>query len=42
MKYESFIINGLNVMANIKDFFHAANTDATATTLDPRTFVPAP
>ena len=36
MKYESFIFNGLKVMAKVKVFVHAANIDANAdaTSLD--------
>ena len=49
MEYKSSIINGLKVMAKVKDFVHAANADADADadadggamTLAPRTFVPA-
>ena len=40
MKYESFIFNGLNVMAKVKVFVHA-DADNRAMTLAPRTFVPA-
>ena len=44
MKYESFIFNGLKVMAKVKVFVYAANADADADsramTLAPRTFVP--
>ena len=47
MKYESYIFNGLKVMAKVKVFVYAANADADADadtramTLAPRTFVPA-
>ena len=45
MKYESYIYNGLKVMANVKVFVYAANADADADgramTLAPRTFFPA-
>ena len=43
MNYESFICNGLKVMAKVKVFVHGANadTDGRAMTLAPRTFVPA-
>ena len=49
MKYESYILNGLKVMAKVKVFVYAANADADADadadsramTLAPRTFVPA-
>ena len=47
MKYECSIFNDLKVMANVKVFVHAANTDADADTdaraitLAPQTFVPA-
>ena len=43
MKYESYILNGLKVMAKVKVFVYAANADADARamTLAPRTFVPA-
>ena len=49
MKYDSYILNGLKVMAKVKVFVYAANaeTDADADangramTLAPRTFVPA-
>ena len=49
MKYESSILNGWKVMAKVKVFVHAANTDADtdtdvdgrAMTLAPMTFVPA-
>ena len=47
MKYESYICNGLKVMAKVKVFVYAANADADtdadsrAMTLAPRTFVPA-
>ena len=43
MKYESYILNGLQVMAKVKVFVYAANADADgrAMTLAPRTFVPA-
>ena len=49
MKYESYIFNGLKVMAKVKVFVYAANADADtdadadgrAMTLAPRTFVPA-
>ena len=43
MKYESFIFNGLKVMAKVKVFVHAANgnmdADSRAMTLAPRKFV---
>ena len=41
MKYESFIFNGLKVMAKVKVFVHAtaADADGRAMTLAPRTFV---
>ena len=43
MKYESFIFNGLKVMAKVKVFVYAANADtdadSRAKTLAPRTFV---
>ena len=47
MEYESYIFNGLKVMAKVKVFVWAANTDADmdtdadgrAMTLAPRTFV---
>ena len=43
MKYESYILNGLKVMAKVKVIVDAANADANgrAMTLAPRTFVPA-
>ena len=47
MKYESYILNGLKVMAKVKVFVYAANADADADadgramTLAPRTFIPA-
>ena len=45
MKYESYILNGLKVMAKVKVFVYAANADADsdgrAMTLAPRTFIPA-
>ena len=51
MKYESFIFNGLKVMAKVKAFVYAANAEADADadtdadgramTLAPWTFVPA-
>ena len=47
MKYESSIFNGLKVMAKVKVFVYAANTnadkdtDGRAMTLAPRTFAPA-
>ena len=47
MQYESFIFNGLKVMAKVKGFVYAANADTDADadgramTLAPRTFVPA-
>ena len=45
MKYESFISNGLKVMAKVKVFVYAAkgdtgmDADSRAMTLGPRTFV---
>ena len=47
MKYESYIFNGLKVMAKVKVFVYAANADADtdadgrAMKLAPWTFVPA-
>ena len=45
MIYESYIFNGLKVMAKVKVFVYAANADADedtrAMTLAPQTFVPA-
>ena len=43
MKYESSIFIGLKVMAKVKVFVYAANTDGDgrAMTLAPRTYVPA-
>ena len=41
MKYESFIFNGLKVMAKVKFVVHAAKADSRAMTLAPRTFAPA-
>ena len=49
MKYESYILNGLKVMAKVKVFVYAANADTDADadaggramTLAPWTFVPA-
>ena len=43
MQYESYIFNGLKVMAKVKVFVYAAKADADgrAMTLAPRTFVPA-
>ena len=47
MKYGSSIFNGLKVMAKVKVFVYASNTDAVtdadgmAMTLAPQTFVPA-
>ena len=45
MKYESFIFNGLKVIAKVKVFVHSANSDTDADgrarTSAPLTFVPA-
>ena len=49
MKYESYTLSGLKVMAKVKVFVYAANADGDADadadgramTLAPRTFIPA-